>query len=45
MFATILVGLLVAGGIVLAVSKIIRDKKKGKTCHCSGDCGTCGGCH
>lgn len=44
---TILVGLLILVGVVLAVKKIIQDKKNGKS-GCGGNCGGCphsGICH
>lgn len=44
---TIIVSLLVAAGIVLAVRKLIRDKKKGKSL-CGDNCSGCphsGTCH
>ncbi len=32
--------------VVLAVRSMIRDKKKGKSLQCGGDCSRCGGgCH
>lgn len=43
---TIIVGLLVAGAVVLAVRSMIKDKKNGKSIQCGGDCKHCGGgCH
>lgn len=41
---TLLVGMLLVGVTVLIIRKMILDKKNGKSCHCSGDCGRCGGC-
>lgn len=38
---TILVGIIVAGIVAAIITKIIRDKRKGKSVVC--DCG-CGGC-
>lgn len=44
---TLLVGLIVAGVVTLVIRSMIRDKKKGKSIQCGGDCGHCGGrcCH
>ena len=43
---TIIVGLLLAGAVALALRSIARDKKKGKSLQCGGDCTHCGGsCH
>lgn len=43
--ATIIVALLVFGGVGLAVYKMIRDKREGKhSCSCGGSCGGCTGC-
>lgn len=40
--------IVVAGILILAVAAIIRklrrDKKNGASCHCGGDCGSCGHC-
>lgn len=36
-------GLLVV--IALAVRSMIRDKKRGKSLQCGGDCNKCRGCH
>ncbi len=41
---TIIVGLVVLAVIVLAVRKIVKDKKSGSS-DCGGDCGHCSGCH
>ena len=44
-------GTLIVGGIlllvvVLIIRKMIKDKKKGKSIICGGDCSQCGGhCH
>ena len=38
---TIIIGLIIAGIVAAIVSKIVRDKRKGKCTSC--DCG-CGGC-
>lgn len=41
---TCIVGVIVAGLIVLAIRTIIKDKKKGKSC--CGDCSHCSrSCH
>lgn len=29
----------------MAVRKMIKDKKNGKSIQCGGDCSRCGGCH
>ena len=43
---TFIVGVIVAAVVVLVVCVMVRDKKKGKSCHCGGDCGACGmNCH
>lgn len=43
--ATIIVALLVFGGVGLAVYKMIRNKREGKhSCSCGGSCGGCTGC-
>ncbi len=44
---TIIVALAVCGLVALAVISMIRDKKKGKSLQCGGDCKNCGGhgCH
>lgn len=39
---TVIVGVLVAGAIALAVRSMVRDKKKGKSLQCGGDCSRCG---
>ncbi|MDR1693562.1 MAG: FeoB-associated Cys-rich membrane protein [Oscillospiraceae bacterium] len=40
---TILVGLFVAGVCALIVRKLVRDRKRGKTCgSCDGCAGGCG---
>ena len=41
---SMIVGLAVLAAAGLAVRKIIRDKKRGKSA-CSGDCSHCSGCH
>ena len=41
---TIIVLALVAGAVVLAVRRIKKKKKAGKSLQCGGDCSRCGGC-
>lgn len=41
---TLIVGLLIIGAVALAIRSMARDKN-GKSMHCGGDCGRCGGCH
>lgn len=43
---TFIVLAVLAGIIALIVRGMARDKKRGKSLHCGGDCGHCGGhCH
>lgn len=43
---TMIVLLLLAGGVWLVIRSMIKDKKAGKSLHCGGDCKHCGGhCH
>lgn len=43
---TMIVLLLLAGGVGLVIRSMIKDKKAGKSLHCRGDCKHCGGhCH
>lgn len=43
---TMIVLLLLAGGVGLVIRSMIKDKKAGKSLHCCGDCKHCGGhCH
>ena len=42
---TLIVGLLIIGAVALAIRSMARDKKNGKSMHCGGECGRCGGCH
>lgn len=43
---TFIVGLVIAGAVVLAIRSMIKDKKNGKSIQCGGDCRHCGGhCH
>lgn len=44
--ATLGVGAILLGVVVLAVRSMLKDKKKGKSIQCGGDCKHCGGqCH
>jgi uncharacterized membrane-anchored protein len=40
---TIIVLLMVIGGVTLAVRSLIRDKKNGKSIQCGQSCKDCGG--
>lgn len=43
---TIIVGAIVLFAVVLAIVSMAKDKKKGKSIQCGGDCQHCGGyCH
>ena len=43
---TMIVLLLLAGGVGLVIRSMIKDKKAGKSLNCGGDCKHCGGhCH
>lgn len=42
---TLAIGVLVFAAAVFAVRSMIRNKKKGKSLQCGGDCGSCRGCH
>lgn len=43
---TLITGAVLVGIVVLIVRSMIRDKKKGKSIQCGGDCKHCGGhCH
>lgn len=43
---TIIVGAIVVAIVILVICTMVRDKKKGKSCHCGGNCSTCGiNCH
>lgn len=42
---TVIVLAIVAGAAALAVRRMVKDRKAGKSLHCGGDCGRCGGCH
>ncbi len=41
---TFIVLLLVAGAAMLAIRRMIKDKKEGKSLSCGGDCSRCAGC-
>ncbi|MDD6194663.1 MAG: FeoB-associated Cys-rich membrane protein [Lachnospiraceae bacterium] len=43
--ATIIVGIILIAVVALVIGIMIRDKKKGKSLQCGGDCSKCGGCH
>ena len=43
--ATIMVGIILIALVGIAIASVIRNKKKGKSLQCGGDCGKCGGCH
>lgn len=43
--ATIIVGIILIVVVGLVIRSMIRDKKKGKSLQCGGDCSRCGGCH
>lgn len=43
---TLITGAIVVSVVLLVVGSMIRDKKKGKSIQCGGDCKNCGGhCH
>lgn len=39
-----LLGTIIAGLVIFVVIKLVRDKKKGKSC-CGGDCSNCSACN
>lgn len=41
---TIIVLAVVAAAAALAIRRMIKDKKAGKSLSCGGDCSRCGGC-
>lgn len=41
--ATVIVGVVLLGDVALIVRGMIKDKKKGKSIQCGGDCSHCGG--
>lgn len=43
LISTVVIIALTAGAIVLAIHKLWKDKKNGKTC-CGGGCNGCCGC-
>ncbi len=45
MLGTILVSVIVLMIVGAIVYSMVRDKKKGKSIQCGGDCRHCGGCH
>ncbi len=42
---TIIVILVLVIVVGIAVWSVVRDKKKGKSINCGGDCKKCSGCH
>lgn len=43
---TLMVGVIVFGGIAFVIRGMVRDKKNGKSIQCGNDCKHCGGhCH
>lgn len=43
---TIIVGAALLCAVSLAIAKMVRDKKQGKSIQCGGSCKNCGGgCH
>ena len=42
---TIVVGTVLAAAVALVIRSMIKDRKKGKSLQCGGDCGKCRGCH
>lgn len=43
---TVLVGAVVLGVVALVIRSMVKDKKKGRSLQCGGDCSHCGGhCH
>lgn len=43
--ATIMVGIILIAVVGIVIASMIRNKKKGKSLQCGGDCSKCGGCH
>ncbi|MCI5953058.1 MAG: FeoB-associated Cys-rich membrane protein [Lachnospiraceae bacterium] len=44
--ATFMVGAVLLAIIILIIKSMVRDKKKGKSLQCGGECSKCGGhCH
>lgn len=43
---TFVVGLLLVAAVGIIIASMVRDKKKGKSIQCGGNCKNCGGhCH
>ncbi len=42
---TFITAAVLIAAVGLAVRSMVRDKKKGKSLQCGGDCGSCKGCH
>ncbi|EOS36693.1 MAG: FeoB-associated Cys-rich membrane protein [Lachnospiraceae bacterium] len=42
---TFITAAVLAAAAGLAVRSMVRDKKKGKSLQCGGDCSRCKGCH
>ncbi len=40
---TVVVGLIILAIVLFIVKKMIKDKQKGKSIQCGGDCKYCGG--
>lgn len=40
---TVIAGIIVIGGVALAVRSMVKDKKSGKSIQCGNDCKHCGG--
>ena len=40
---TVIVGIILAGIVALIIGIMIRNKKRGKSIQCGGDCQNCGG--
>ena len=40
---TVVVGVILVGIVALIVRSMIRDKKRGKSLQCGGECKNCGG--
>ena len=40
---TVVVGAVLVGVVALIVRSMVKDKKKGKSLQCGGDCAHCGG--
>ena len=44
--ATFMVGAVLLAIIILIIKSMVRDKEKGKSLQCGGECSKCGGhCH